>query len=79
MYFQTKSSGNCMFHAFKGCLQVRHSGSKDAVYFPCRYLRMMIVLYSVVHTRAHARTHAHLATAVKQLQSEGMFNSSIKI
>ena len=33
VHFQTKSSGNCLFHAFKGCLQVRHSGAKDAVYF----------------------------------------------
>ena len=47
------------------------------------------LLYSVVHTHAHmhtcthahmhAHTHAHLATAVEQLQSEGMFNSLLKM
>ena len=31
------------------------------------------------HAHMNARTHAHLATAVKQLQSEGMFNSLLKI
>ena len=41
-----------MFHTFKGCLQVRHSGSKDAVYFPCRYLRRMIVAW-MAHNRCY--------------------------
>ena len=39
------------------------------------------MLYSVMHTCAHAHMHTHthiLATAVKQLQSEGMFNKFIK-
>ena len=30
------------------------------------------------HARMHAHTHENLATAVKQLQSEGMFNKFIK-
>ena len=31
------------------------------------------------HACTHAHMHAHLATAVKQLQSEGMFNSLLKM
>ena len=45
-----------MFHAFKGCIQVRHSGSTDAVYFPCRYLRRMIVAW-MAHNRCYVLKH----------------------
>ena len=45
-----------MFHAFKGCLQVRHSGSKDVVYFPCRYLRRMIVAW-MAYNRCYVIKH----------------------
>ena len=36
----------------------------------------------MLHARTfgtHERMHAHLVTAVKQLQSEGMFNSLLKM
>ena len=45
-----------MFHVFKGSLQVRHSGARDAVYFPCRYLRRMIVAW-MAHNRCYVLKH----------------------
>ena len=51
-----KSLGNCMFHAFKGCLQVCHSGDTKAVYFPRRYLRRMIVAW-MAHNRYYVMKH----------------------
>ena len=54
--FQTRSSGNCLFHAFKGCMRVRHSGDKQSVYFPCRYLRRMVVAW-MAHNRCCVLKH----------------------
>ena len=34
-----------MFHALKGCLKLRNTTDKNAPYFPCRYLRRMLVAY----------------------------------
>ena len=34
-----------MFHALKGGLKLRNMTDKAAPYFPCRYLRRMIVAY----------------------------------
>ena len=45
-----------MFHAFKGSLQVCHLGAKDAVYFPCRYLRRMIVAW-MAQNRCYVLKH----------------------
>ena len=64
VHFQTKSLGNCLFHAFKGCLQVRYLGAKDAVYFPCRYLRRMIVAW-MAHNRCFVIKHKLLSLQSK--------------
>ena len=56
--------GNCMFHAFKGCIQVRHSGSTDAVYFPCRYLRRMVVAW-MANNRCYVIKHKLLSLQSK--------------
>ena len=34
-----------MFHGLKGCLKLRNTTDKNAPYFPCRYLRRMLVAY----------------------------------
>ena len=34
-----------MFHALKGCLKLRNTTDKKAPYFPCQYLRRMLVAY----------------------------------
>ena len=34
-----------MFHALKGYLKLRNTTDKNAPYFPCRYLRRMLVAY----------------------------------
>ena len=34
-----------MFHALKGCLKLRNTTDKKVPYFPCRYLRRMLVAY----------------------------------
>ena len=45
-----------MFHAFKGCLKLRHGGDHNALYFPCRYLRRMIVSW-MAHNRCFVLKH----------------------
>ena len=48
--FQTRGNGNCLFHALKGCLKLRNPTDKKAPYFPCRYLRRMLVAH-MAHNR----------------------------
>ena len=59
-----------MFHAFKGCLQVRHSGSKDVVYFPCRYLGRMIVAW-MAHNRCYVIKHKLISLQSKYRIEDG--------
>ena len=40
-----RGNGNCMFHALKGGMKLRNMTDKAAPYFPCRYLRRMLVAY----------------------------------
>ena len=49
--FQTRSMGNCLFHAFKGCLKVRTWADNLPPYFPCRYVRRMVVSW-MAHNRS---------------------------
>ena len=49
MLFQTRGNGNCLFHAMLGCLKIRTSSDKDSPYFPCRYMRRMVVAYMCHH------------------------------
>ena len=45
-----KSTGNCMFHVVKGCWKVRTGGDHASPYFPCRYLRRLVVAW-MCHNR----------------------------
>ena len=53
-----------MFHAFKGCLKVRGGGDKVSVYFPCRYLRRMIVAW-MAHNRYFLFKHKKVSLQSK--------------
>ena len=56
--------GNCLFHAFKGCLKVRGGEDKVSVYFPCRYLRRMIVAW-MAHNRYFLFKHKKVSLQSK--------------
>ena len=43
-FLQTESAGgNCLFAAIKVSMNVHHSNSKDAPYYPMRYFRRQVV------------------------------------
>ena len=50
LLLQTDSvGGNCLFVAIKASMNVHHSNSKDAPYFPTRYFRRQVVAWMVKH------------------------------
>ena len=53
-----------MFHTFKGCLKVRGGGDKVSVYFPCWYLRRMIVAW-MAHNRYFLFKHKKVSLQSK--------------
>ena len=53
---QTKGSGNCLFHAIRGCLSLRKSSDKEAPFYPCRYLRRAVVAH-MAHQRHKVMKH----------------------
>ena len=47
---QTESAGgNCLFAAIKASMNVHHSNSKDAPYYPTRYFRRQVVAWMIKH------------------------------
>ena len=62
--FQTRSSGNCLFHAYRGCLRLRKSTDTEAPYYPCRYFRRHIVWF-MVHNRDLLWKAKHLSLRAK--------------
>ena len=38
------AGGNCLFAAIKAFMNVHHSNSKDAPYYPMRYFRRQVVV-----------------------------------
>ena len=47
---QTESAGgNCLFAAIKASMNVHHSNSKDAPYYPMRYFRRQVVAWMIKH------------------------------
>ena len=47
---QTDSAGgNCLFAAIKASMNVHHSNSKDAPYYPMRYFRRQVVAWMIKH------------------------------
>ena len=59
-----KSSGNCLFHAVKGCWKVRTGGDHKAFYFPCRYLRRLVVCW-MAHNRCLVWKHKKISLMSK--------------
>ena len=43
------AGGNCLFAAIKASMNVHHSNSKDAPYYPMRYFRRQVVAWMVKH------------------------------
>ena len=41
--------GNCLFAAIKASMNVHHSNSKDAPYYPMRYFRRQVVAWMIKH------------------------------
>ena len=50
LLLQTDSAGgNCLFVAIKASVNIHHSNSKDAPYYPTRYFRRQVVTWMVKH------------------------------
>ena len=50
LLLQTDSAGgNCLFVAIKASMNIHHSNSKDAPYYPTRYFRWQVVAWMVKH------------------------------
>ena len=43
------AGGNCLFAAIKASMNVHHSNSKDAPYYPTRYFRRQVVAWMIKH------------------------------
>ena len=43
------AGGNCLFAAIKVSMNVHHSNSKDAPYYPMRYFRKQVVAWMIKH------------------------------
>ena len=65
-----RSTGNCLFHAFKGCLKVRTWADHSAPYFPCRYARRMVVAW-MAHNRSFIWKHKRVSLQSKYGVEDG--------
>ena len=65
-----RSTGNCLFHAFKGCLKVRTWAGHSAPYFPCRYARCMVVAW-MAHNRSFVWKHKKVSLQSKYGVEDG--------
>ena len=59
-----------MFHTVKGCLKLRTRGDHKAVYFPCRYLRRLIVAW-MCHNRCVVWNHKKISLMSKYGVEDG--------
>ena len=59
-----------MFHAVKGCLKLRTGGDHQAAYFPCRYLRQLIVAW-MCHNRCVIWNHKKISLMSKYGVEDG--------
>ena len=51
-----KDPATAYYHAIRGCLQLRKSADKEALFYPCRYLRRAVVAH-MAHQRHRVMKH----------------------
>ena len=59
-----------MFHAVRGCMKLRTGGDHSAAYFPCRYLRRLIVAW-MCHNRCMVWNHKKVSLMSKYGVEDG--------
>ena len=69
-FFFRPNHPETMFHTVKGCMKLRTGGDHKAVYFPCRYLRRLIVAW-MCHNRCVVWNHKKVSLMSKYGVEDG--------